>query len=178
MLILPTTYMGPACYYRSLLSADNYAWEACESFPKQTLRNRCLIQGNVMLSIPVQKVEHKQLTRDIRISYQQKWQHQHWMALVSAYGKSPFWMYYEDFFRPFYERQWEYLIDYNWQMHEVLLSLLKGQMPTSATSSTTPQLTTDWQGMALEEQWGDSLSVIDLLCKKGNEAILLLTNNN
>lgn len=173
-MVLPTTYLGPEDYYRSLLSAESYTWEAEESFVKQTYRNRCLIRGGVILSIPVQKVEHKQLTRDIRISYQQRWQHQHWMALVSTYGKTPFWMYYEPYLRPYYEQQWEYLVDYNWHLHETILSLLRAEMPT-ATIHGEAQLTKEWQGQQLEQYWGGGLSIIDCLCEMGNETIGLIT---
>ena len=36
------------------------------------------------LTVPLQKVESKQLTKDLRISYQQHWQHQHWKAILSV----------------------------------------------------------------------------------------------
>ena len=65
--------------------------------------------GPQLLSIPVGKCESKQYTKDVKISYQSKWQHQHWMALVSAYQHTPYFFYYEDLFRPFYEKQYTFL---------------------------------------------------------------------
>ena len=117
--MLPTTYLGPSAWYEAFFAArranEQVLIEVQESFVKQTYRNRCLIhdaQGHeVILTVPVLKVEHKQLTRDVQISYQQHWQHQHWMALRSAYGKSPYWDYYADYFAPFYERETKWLIE-------------------------------------------------------------------
>ena len=65
--------------------SSEYEIEQMETFEKQTFRNRCLIRdpkGEIIrLTVPVKKVEHKQLTRDIEISYQTRWQHQHWIAI-------------------------------------------------------------------------------------------------
>jgi hypothetical protein len=73
--------------------------EAHEHFTKQTYRNRCYIMGPnkvQALSIPVSKDGVKVKSRDIRISYTQNWQHQHWRSIRTAYGNSPFF----DFFAP------------------------------------------------------------------------------
>ena len=108
MVILPTTYWGPEEWYRMLLQADDAEVEVMESFVKQTYRNRCTIlspDGPLTLSVPVNEVESKQYTRDVEISYQSKWQHQHWMAIMSAYKHTPYFDYYQEYFRPFYERE-------------------------------------------------------------------------
>ncbi len=132
-LILPTAYLGPISYYRALLNPlPAYGMEAWESFPKQTLRNRCRITGAngvQTLSIPVCKSESKQFTKDVQISYQTAWQHQHWNALRSAYEHTPFFAYYADYFHPFYEQRYTYLLDFNMGLHEVVLSLLRNQAP-------------------------------------------------
>mgnify|MGYP003305426126 CR=1 FL=1 len=99
-----------------------------ESFPKQTYRNRCTIttpDGPLTLSIPVKRADSKQLTRDVEISYQQRWQHQHWIALTSAYKRTPYFDYYADFFRPFYEKETKFLVDFNEKIHEVIVELMK-----------------------------------------------------
>ena len=51
--------------------------------------------------------------KDIRISDHGNWRHLHWNALQSAYGESPFFDYYQDDIRPFYEQHWTYLLDFN-----------------------------------------------------------------
>ena len=142
--------------------------EVQESFVKQTYRNRCLIhdaQGNeIILTVPVMKVEHKQLTRDVQISYQQHWQHQHWMALRSAYGKSPYWDYYADFFAPYYERETKWLVDLNEGLHDVIVRLLhnKPNEQLARLAHTTTFMQAD-----LEQYWGNGTSILDTLMENG-----------
>ena len=67
--LLTTTYFGPVEWYRQLYRSDRVLLEACESFTKQTYRNRCVIataNGPQALTVPV---EHggSRLIRDIRI---------------------------------------------------------------------------------------------------------------
>ena len=86
-MILPTAYL-PGRSYMDALMREPGTIEQMETFEKQTFRNRTLIRDAkgeiVRLTVPVGKVEHKQLTRDIQISYQTRWQHQHWITIVSA----------------------------------------------------------------------------------------------
>lgn len=174
--MLPTTYLGPSAWYEAFFAAgranEQVLIEVQESFVKQTYRNRCLIhdaQGHeVILTVPVLKVEHKQLTRDVQISYQQHWQHQHWMALKSAYGKSPYWDYYADYFAPFYERETKWLIDLNDGLHEVIVSLLENRPPT-LTEDRRIGYTEQFMQADLEPYWGNGTSILDALMDRGPE---------
>ncbi len=200
-LILPTAYLGPISYYRALCSTCRDAIhcvsiEGWESFPKQTLRNRCRIAGAngvQTLSIPVCKSESKQYTKDVQISYQTAWQHQHWNALRSAYEHTPFFTYYADYFRPFYEQKYTYLLDFNMGLHEVVMALLRNQEPRAKsqdiliteTWSGDKQLDRYFEGDAIngvstreyhqifadKHGFQDNLSIVDLLFNMGNEAL-------
>lgn len=111
--LLSTTYFGPVQWYQKLYRSKSVAIDVNEPFLKQTYRNRCYIaaaNGVQALTVPVEKA---QLTRDVRISDHGNWRHQHWNAIVSAYGESPFFEYYQDDLRPFYEQRWEFLADFN-----------------------------------------------------------------
>ena len=142
--------------------------EQMETFEKQTFRNRAIIRDAkdelVRLTIPVKKVEHKQLTRDIEISYQTRWQHQHWITLVSAYQHTPYFMYFADYLKPFYEREYKWLIDLNDELNATIASLLKKQKP-SAFSFQPSERTTDWSGQIWTDKhpWQTELSVLDTL---------------
>ena len=69
-MVLPIAYMAPKEWYKAyLIAPEEVEIEGLESFEKQTCRNRAIIGNGIMLSVPVKKVEHKQLTRDIEISY-------------------------------------------------------------------------------------------------------------
>lgn len=129
--LLSSTYFGPVQWYQKLHRYDRCLIEQHDNFVKQTYRNRCVIpttNGLQALSIPVSCPEGNQLSKtpmqDIRISDHGNWRHIHWHALCSAYGESPFFMYYEDDLRPFFERKWTFLIDFNMAITEKMTELL------------------------------------------------------
>ncbi len=113
--LLATTYFGPVQWYQKLYRYDRVLIEHHESFIKQTYRNRCVIataQGPQALTVPVDTTNPT--VGQVRLSDHGNWRHQHWQALQSAYGESPFFLYYEDDLRPFFtERRWERLTDFN-----------------------------------------------------------------
>ena len=167
-MILPTAYLPPLSYMQALMS-EPATIEQMETFEKQTFRNRCLIRDAkgelVRLTVPVGKVEHKQLTRDIQISYQTRWQHQHWITLVSSYQHTPYFMYFADYLRPFYEREYKWLLDLNDEMNATLAALLKKERPSIIEKSIIEHRTTDWSGQIWTDQhpWQTELSVLETL---------------
>ena len=182
-MILPTTYMGSVEWYRQFLANPSAVQiEVMESFPKQTYRNRCTIttpDGALTLSVPVKRADSKQLTRDVEISYQQRWQHQHWIALVSAYKRTPYFDYYADFFRPFYEQETKFLVDFNEELHEVIIRLIANKIPiANSPSPIAKNHTTDWSGLDLEPTFGNGQSILDFLFEYGPETIIKLNNAN
>ena len=169
-MILPTAYLPPKSYMEALMSEDATI-EQMENFEKQTFRNRALIRDAkgelVRLTVPVGKVEHKQLTRDIQISYQTRWQHQHWITLVSAYQHTPYFTYFADYLRPFYEKEYKWLIDLNDEMNATLVALLKKERPLldESQKSKVERRTADWSGQIWTDKhpWQTELSILDTL---------------
>ena len=169
-MILPTAYLPPKSYMEALMS-EPATIEQMESFEKQTFRNRALIcdaKGElVRLTIPVKKVEHKQLTRDIEISYQTRWQHQHWITLVSAYQHTPYFMYFADYLRPFYEKEYKWLLDLNDELNATLASLIKKERPSLIENqkSGIANRTADWSGQIWTDKhpWQTEISILDRL---------------
>lgn len=167
-MILPTAYFAPWSWYRVFLTKPCQI-EVCENFVKQTYRNRCRItspNGKVMLSIPICKVEHKQITSEVEISYEHHWQHQHKIALLSAYKRTPYFDYYWDYIEPIYSTDYKYLKDLNEHCHRVVMSLINNERPQGVMGSCL-DYTLDWQGYDLEAIWGDGESVLDLLMEYG-----------
>ena len=124
--LLSTTYFGPVQWYQKLYRYEEVEIEQWESFQKQTYRNRCLIattQGIQALTVPVERGTSP-LIKDIRISDHGNWRHLHWNALVSAYGESPFFEYYQDDIRPFFKKRWDYLLDFNEAIREMMCEFL------------------------------------------------------
>ncbi|HIY88753.1 MAG TPA: WbqC family protein [Candidatus Bacteroides pullicola] len=127
-VLLSTAYLAPVEYYVKLLTYDRILVEQYDHYTKQTYRNRCTIaapDGPLALSVPTVKPDTlKCFTRDIRISDHGNWRHLHWNALESAYNHTPFFEYYKDDFRPFYERKYEFLMDFNEALCRLVCSLI------------------------------------------------------
>ena len=126
--LLSTTYFGPVQWYQKL-NRHRCIIEQHDNFVKQTYRNRCVIasaNGPQTLTVPIERYDGmKCAMRDIRISDHGNWRHLHWQALVSAYGETPFFEYYADDIRPFFEEhRWKYLLDFNLDITQTLCSLL------------------------------------------------------
>ena len=68
--------------------------------------------------------------REGLVSEHGNWRHQHWEALKSAYGMSPFFDYYQDDIRPFFDEEvfrannWQRLFDYNLAIMRKMLDLI------------------------------------------------------
>ena len=121
-------YLAPVSLYVNLYASERLLVDLDAPFIKQTYRNRALIaaeNGALSLTVPVvHSGGVKQAMRDVRISDHGNWRRMHWNAIVSAYKKSPFFDYYADDFRPFYEKDYMFLADFNLQLHATVCSLL------------------------------------------------------
>ena len=189
--LLPTTYFGPISWYSRLLRTENWQIDDSECYVKQTTRNHCLIataNGVQKLTVPVEKPSRSEkggarneplLTREIRLSDHGKWRTEHWNAICTAYGESPFFDYYADDLRPFYERRdWEFLFDYDMAIFEKMLELIgfsRNEERGARNHFTlhTPH-STYWQVYQQRHGFLPDLSILDLLCCMGPEAILYL----
>ena len=196
-VLLSTTYFGPVQWYQKLHRADDVLIEQWESFQKQTYRNRCLIattNGVQALTVPVER-SNSPLIKDIRISDHGNWRHLHWMALQSAYGESPFFEYYQDDIRPFFEKRWDYLLDFNEAICNKMSELIDIRPHVSMTESYAHVAVCDYRDMinpkhpvpdpdfvakpyyqvyAAKHGFLPNLSVLDLLFNMGPESIFYL----
>ena len=132
-------YHPPAALFAELLHADGILLEAHEHYRKQTYRNRCLIrtaQGVQPLTVPVidgNRAE-KVAASAIEIDYRQNWIHRHWRTLQTAYGNSPYFEYYADYFHDIYVRKPALLFDLNFQFLQLLLRCFRLPLPITLTT--------------------------------------------
>lgn len=126
-VLLSTAYLAPIPYYACLMHAPQVFVEQHEHYHKQTYRNRCRIvaaNGVMDLSIPVVTCNN-QAIRKVEIDYSKPWQRQHWLSLEAAYRSTPFFEYYEDDLKPFYQQQdIKYLFDFNALLQQVICDLI------------------------------------------------------
>ena len=202
-ILLSSAYLPPVQYFAHLQSAEQVWIEQYDHYQKQTYRNRCVIaapDGPLSLTVPIEKPNtQKAFMRDIRISDHGNWRHLHWNAIESAYNHTPFFEYYKDDFRPFYEKKFDFLVDYNEQLCQLVCQLIDIDTPFQRTESyiaepsntiidlrdaihPKKEVMDDASFSAVpyyqvfQERLGflPNLSIIDLLFNMGPEAILVL----
>lgn len=101
--------------------------EKHENFLKQSYRNRCRIRGaNKVedLIIPVKKSGNKKIT-DVEIDYAQKWMGVHQRAIMSAYGKSPYFEYFAEDILQIFRKRHKWLFELNLELLTKCLALLR-----------------------------------------------------
>ena len=198
---LSSAYLAPVEYYTKLLAYDKVFVEQYDHYIKQTYRNRCTIagpSGELALSIPTVKPDTlKCPMKDIRISDHGNWRHLHWNAIESAYNNTPFFEYYKDDFRPFYEKKYEFLIDFNEELCRMVCELIDIHPTIERTSEYKMEFAPDFREVihpkknfrevdtefvpqpyyqVFESKLGflPNLSIIDLLFNMGPESLLVL----
>ncbi|MFD0793884.1 WbqC family protein [Mucilaginibacter litoreus] len=194
--VLPMFYLPPVEFFSKLNTfKPNIVFEREEHFPKQTYRNRANIyspDGALSLVVPVIKgSKNHTKTRDVKISYDFRWQRLHWMSLQACYRRSAYFEYYEDKFAPFYEKQYEYLFDFNRELLELILSFMKIKLDLKFTetyeksyqditdlreafNAKTPTYYEQKQYFQVfDERMGfiQNLSIVDLLFNQGPQAV-------
>jgi hypothetical protein len=202
--LMQTTYFGPIQWYQKLYRYDHCLIEQYDSFQKQTYRNRCVIataNGVQALTVPVEHSDDKVLTKDLRISDHNQWRRVHWNALQSAYSESPFFEYYADDLHPFFEKKYEFLLDFNEAIRQKVCELIDIHPNVEYTSEYTSDIqhqTSDitdfrevinakhpqpdaefnaktyWQVFQHKHGFLPNLSILDLLFNMGPESIFYL----
>ncbi len=203
--LLQTTYFGPVQWYQKLYRYDHCLIEQYDSFRKQTYRNRCVVMtanGVQVLTVPVEHTADRMMTRDLRISDHNQWRRVHWNALQSAYSESPFFDYYADDLRPFFEKKFEFLVDFNETIRQKVCELIDIHPDVTYTSEYLCQPSADncpraddyrdvidakhplpdkdftpspyWQVFGQRHGFQPNLSIIDLLFNMGPESVFYL----
>lgn len=143
ILLIELQYNPPIAFFAALRAADQLLLEAQENYRKQTYRNRCLIrtaQGVQPLTVPVLDGNRaaKVKAAEIEIDYRQNWVHRHWRTLQTAYGSSPYFEYYADYFRDIYVQKPARLFDLNLALLHLLLRCLRLPVPVELTATYEP----------------------------------------
>lgn len=189
----------PSIAHFVAFAKENYILEKCDNYQKQTYRNRMYIygaNGKQALSIPVKHTEKngKQLYKDVKIENNFHWQKQHWKSIETAYRTSPFFEFYEDEIAPLYEKQFDFLYDFNLKSIEVAMDCLQLEFEPEFTQKYRPETESEEDLRALvvakaephieltpytqvfdsKHDFINNLSILDLLCNEGTNALTYL----
>ena len=196
-MIIDLQYLPSLEYFCALLKHDKIIIEAHEYFEKQSYRNRCKILTTNkidVLTVPIKNGNTKVLIRDLRIDYHQDWTRRHWGSIHSAYGKSPFFEFYADYFKILLEQKPDFLFDFNLDLLTICLKLLRLEKTIIFTEKYEKGVENDFRGqihpkrtftenqlyqpVKYRQNFGNefepNLSILDLLFCQGNQSLKIL----
>lgn len=150
-MILSTAWFPPVDWFALLAAKESVYLEACESYRKQTWRNRCRIltaNGPMDLRVPVLH-DGERLISKVRVDWSTDWLRQCEYAIDTAYYSSPFFEYYRDELFAILERRQETL----WDMNLDIIDFFCRKIGISPEIVPTVDFALD-----VEENWRDRLS--------------------
>jgi hypothetical protein len=192
-ILVSTAYLPPIEYFSRISRADEVFIEREENYLKQTYRNRCYLlsaHGPQLLTVPVYMgSQHKVALKDIRIDYSKRWQQVHLRAMISSYSSSPFFEFYFENIEKIVSKYFEFLIDLNTELTNLVLEQLGINKSVSYSSifepvgdpendfryTITPKKAFASSGKTYRQVFANrgfvpNLSIIDLIFNMGPEA--------
>lgn len=132
-------YLPPISIFAIIAQSETFVLETSENYQKQSLRNRSYIygaNGRLALSIPVKhhKQQQHQKYQEVRTENTEKWQHEHWKSICSAYRSTPYFEFYEAHFEALYLKPVTELFAFNRALFDTLLNLFQLQKDYTTTS--------------------------------------------
>jgi hypothetical protein len=196
-MIIDLQYLPSLEYFCAILPHETITLEVNEYFEKQSYRNRCIIQTTNKidaLTVPVKNGNKKVIIKDLQIDYHQDWTRRHWGAIYSAYGKSPFFEYYGEYFKKVFDKKPDFLFDLNHELLTICLKLLRLEKNIIFTKNYEKTVENDLRGLIhpktsfaennlyqpseYRQNFGSkfepNLSILDLLFCQGNQALRIL----
>lgn len=123
-------YLPPIAFFQEAQKHAEICIDIGEFYQKQSYRNRCIIlsaNGVESLIIPIQHTHSNQKLRMHEVlTEESQWLRRHWHSIRSAYGKSPYFMYYKDALESIYTSSFPIsLVDFNKQLLLLLFRYFK-----------------------------------------------------
>lgn len=198
-IVLHPAYF-PNAITMACLVQNEVVWEVCDNYQKQTYRNRCIIsndRGRQMLNIPIQHTGRsggRQQTQMVKPEDNYHWQRLHWRSLETAYRSAPYFEYYEEELKDFFNCSHNNLLNLNLASIELLCQLINCNFIKSTTSvfsiehpdlidarflisaKSNPIIKLPQYPQVFEERHGfiPDLSVLDLLFNEGPNSLTYL----
>ena len=195
--VLSTAYFPNTDYCKVFCNNSKVLIDIGEHFVKQSQRSRCEIlgpNGILKLIVPLKKRKNRMPTKDVRIAYDENWQKLHWKSLESAYRSSPYFEYYENKLDKLINRtKHNFLVDLNMEIMAFIIDVLEIDLEVQYSreylemvdnsldmrnSIDTAQINNEkysvYTQVFAKGDFTGNLSIIDLICNEGPNAIHLL----
>lgn len=199
-IIIETQTFPPVSVFARAMQSVSLFIEMQENYQKRSLRNKFLIlsaNGTQVLTIPLAKGKNEQKSiKDVKISYDQNWPKQFKNHLQSAYGKSPFYLFYEMELLRIFDSGIQNLAELNSHLLDFIIKKTGIKLSVSQTEAFLLNYSGNYcdlrnrytlkGGLAgledihypqvFEHKFGfvPGLSILDLLFNMGNESINIL----
>lgn len=202
ILIIDNQYFPCINLIKKSINFSHIKIESCDSFQKNSFRNRCVIAGSnglINLTVPVEKGrDQKTAYKEVKIA-PEKWQIQHWRTIVSCYNRTPFFEYYLTDIEKIIFSNFKYLFELNYNILLYIKKILKLNQTIELTEDYLvsydkmqfEDVRNEWRPVNFQEDdtvkyfqvfedrigFQPNLSILDLLFCEGPNAIHLLRNN-
>ncbi|MBB6463172.1 WbqC family protein [Flammeovirga kamogawensis] len=188
-------------YFTVIAHCDKLYIEKFENFQKQSYRNRCYIktaQKIDRLSVPILGANKGKPLRKVKIDNTTHWAIKHWRSIHSAYGRSPYFEYYENQIKDVLCKGYDTLFELNYALLKCIIKLIG--LKTTLEPTTSYNKNTDNELLDLRNKislknsstivnevsyiqvFGNSfdgnLSILDLLFCEGPNTISILKSQN
>ena len=132
-MVQPLYYFPCVFAFADLLHQSTISFDADMPFKRSSFRNRLIIaaaDGPIQLSIPVVGGRSiKSIYREVEIDYKSNWQRDHFRTLCTAYGNSPFFLFYRDELEQLFQQKPRLLHEWNLLCLEWVLKKMKIHLP-------------------------------------------------
>lgn len=162
--------------------------------PKLQLNSFNIINSNGLqrITVPIKKVNSGKAIKcdEVLISYDTNWPKMLMRSLQSAYGKSPFFEFYEDDIQSVIDSQPKLLMELNLKLHEFVVGELQVKVnelhppQNEKLENIHPNFNTQLKGLNYEQVFASKfgflqpVSILDLLFNEGRASTIILRKSN
>lgn len=181
---LPAHLFPDVNWFAAGFAAGRFNVSTSGLYQKQKFFNKYIIggpNGLQSLIVPVEHTGMKKMLVEARISEDHKWRREHMNALRSAYGKAPFYEFYDYKIKNILNEKHVLLIDLIKESISALYEMLDAEIPLKYCSDADfriPKQVEIKYSQVFEEKFGfrSGLSAIDLIFNHGPMASEFLRN--